>query len=509
MMHLATRSAEYIKVLAWIFTISFILITFLPRSMDDTMFMDGVTYASIARNMSIGIGSFWRPFFAHSFWLPYDNHEFFSGHPPLQFGMQAVMFRLIGDSIVVENIYNLLVLASSIFLIIKIWCLLLAGKPLLRKFSWLPVLCWYAMETVWYSIPNNFLDSTLSVFCLLSCYFQLLFFTKRPAILNGYLFAVAAGICIAAGFLTKGPVSLYPLAFPLIYTISFDTRRIKQALFCTVTMLGTLLVGFLLLLSYQPACDFMRTYFEGQVVQALLQKREKTGVGLAGHFYLLTELLRNVYPHLLALIALNAAAWLVGLRVAISRELKQIGVLSLLVTASVTLPMLVSIKQYSHYLVPALPFAALFFATLFVEKTAAFSQLYSKLLLPALLVGCIACWTLTAFKVSRIEQDIMAGNALRIRKFVHRSATIGVCHELFQDANIHANFQRYHCLSLTTDTNTSKYIFADSTCLPQFNAETDSIIPLKNDYLLVIRNMRPATAKPAISRNIKITLPDS
>ncbi|WP_439559160.1 ArnT family glycosyltransferase [Dyadobacter sp.] len=509
MMHQATRSDGYIKVLAWIFTISFILITFLPRSIDDTMFMDGVTYASIARNMSIGIGSFWRPFFAHSFWLPYDNHGFFSGHPPLQFGMQAVIFRVLGDSIAVENIYNLIILVSSIFLIVKIWCLLLREKPRLLKFSWLPVLCWYAMETVWYSIPNNFLDSTLAVFCLLSCYFQLLFFIKKPAILDGYVFAVAAGICISAGFLTKGPVSLYPLAFPFIYAISINARRITPALFCTLTMLGTLLASALLLFSYQPACDFMRTYFEGQVVQALLQKREKTVAGIAGHFYLLTELLRNVYPHLLAFIALNASAWLAGLPVAISRDLRQIGVLFLLVTASVTLPMLFSIKQYPHYLVPALPFAALFFATLFVEKTAAFSQLYNKLLLPALVAGCVACWVLTAFKVSHVEQDIMAENAVRVQKFVQRSSTIGVCHNLFQDANIHANFQRYHCLSLTTDTNAAKYIFADSSCLPQFNAATDSIIPLKSNYLLVIRNMRSAPAQPVISRNTKITLPDS
>jgi hypothetical protein len=85
------------------------------------MFMDGVKYAAISRNMAEGIGSFWRPFFAHSFWLPYDNGPYFSGHPPLQFGLQALLFRLLGDTPVVENVYNLLILTTHIGLIAGIW----------------------------------------------------------------------------------------------------------------------------------------------------------------------------------------------------------------------------------------------------------------------------------------------------------------------------------------------------------------------------------------------------
>ena len=55
-------------------------------------------------------------FFAHSFWLPYDNGPYFSGHPPLQFGLQALLFRLLGDTPVVENVYNLLILTTHIWL---------------------------------------------------------------------------------------------------------------------------------------------------------------------------------------------------------------------------------------------------------------------------------------------------------------------------------------------------------------------------------------------------------
>jgi hypothetical protein len=504
MMFQATRSDEYIKVLAWLFTLSFILITFLPRSIDDTMFMDGVTYASIARNMSMGIGSFWRPFFAHSFWLPYDNNGFFSGHPPLQFGIQAIMFYLIGDSIAVENIYNLIILASSIIMIIEIWGLLLSDKPDLRRFAWLPVLCWYAMVTVWYSIPNNFLDSTMAVFCLLSCYFQLLFFKKLPESRNSYIVPVLAGLCIVLGFLTKGPVSLFPLVFPLIYAFCNNKKLIQTAGICIAIMIGVIVASFITILIYQPAYHFMSTYFQGQVVQALLQKREKTGEGLTGHFFLLFELLRNVYPHLLALVMLHTVAWLWGMKTSISQELKRVSVLSLLVTASATLPLLISIKQYPHYLLPALPFAALLFAALFVEKVATLFSLHQKWVLAGLIVGSVACWALMMSKVNNIKPSVMAANAIKIKSFVDRSSTIAVCHELFQNADIHANFQRYHFLSLTTDTNASKFVFADSSCIALFNSKTDSIIPLQSNYLLVIKNVHQ---QPLVRQHIRITSP--
>lgn len=474
--------------LPWLFTLSFVLMTFLPRSLDDTMFMDGVTYASIARNMSEGIGSFWRPFFAHSFWLPYDNGDYFSGQPPLQFGMQSQLFKLFGDTPLVENFYNLLILIGYIFLIIKVWQKLLGPTSEFRAFGWLPVLCWYGFVIVYYSIPNNFLDSTMGLFCLAPCYFQVVFLKEKGAQKRSDVWPLLAGICIVLAFLTKGPVGLYPLAFSAIYAFSMHLHSFSKAVRPTIIMLAVIAIGFAGILAYAPAREFMTTYFNGQVVQALLQKREKAGTGWWAHFTLIAELLRNLVPHLIALVVVYGLSF--GLKWKISREklISENGMLTALVAASGIVPMLVSIKQYPHYLLPALPFVALLFAFLLVQRVAWMMSLKKQLTIITLGIGTLVCWGATFWKLHTIEPDIYAANAKRLRTLVPSASTIGICHELFQRADIHANLQRYHHLSLSDQTRSMHYVLADSTCVPQFDLARDSLVKLNGGYFLVIQN---------------------
>lgn len=474
------------SLLPWLFTVSFILITFLPRSLDDTMFMDGLVYASIARNMAMGIGSFWKPFFAESFWLPYDNVAFFYGHPPLQFWLQSFLFRLMGDSLVVENIYNLIILISSVFSIVKIWQKFFEEKAELRSYSWLPVLCWYALVIVYYSIPNNFLDSTLALFCMLSCYFQLLFLKqkRKESILNAWPLA-AAGVCIYLACLTKGPVGLYPLAFSMIYIVVYDRLQFKEGIKITAIVLATFIVLLLATLAYKPAYAFLSVYFEGQVVQALLQKREKSE---EGHLYLLAELFRNLYPHLTALAGLYAVCFLFKIKTAVSSEAVKIVQVTLLVAGSAILPMLVSIKQYPHYLLPSLPFVAMLFAALYVEKVHAIITLKIKWSVVAFGAGIVCCWIVTDYKLNHLEGNMMAANAEEIKHYVMPTDEIGICQELYGLPDVHAYLQRYNRLSLTTKTQHVKYVLADSHCLHDFDLRKNKIVTLEGDLFLVIKN---------------------
>jgi hypothetical protein len=486
-------SNRLVRLLPWTFTLSFILITFLPRSLDDTMFMDGVTYASISRNMSLGIGSFWRPHFAQSFWLPYDNGSYFSGHPPLMFGLQSLIFRIMGDTTAVENIYNLLILICSILLIVKIWNMLFGEIPGLKSFSWLAVLCWYSMTTVYYSMPNNFLDSTMGVFCLLSCYFQLVFLKESGSGLKKYIWPIAAGLSVLCAFLTKGPVGLFPMAFSLLYAVTFlSGEAFFSAAKATAVLTGTFLVCLSAVLAYGPAYEFMSTYFQGQVVQAVLQKREQTGIGLAAHLQLLKELLRNVYPHLFAWIGLNLIVLSFRLKPAISKDTLRVTLFCGLVGLSGILPMLISIKQYPHYLLPALPFIAFFAAGLLVEKVRvimSFKPLYATV---ALVIATLICWTVTVRKMYSIEENVMAANAKEMRRYMATSSTIGVCHDLYQNADIHAYFQRYHRLSLTTKIDSVKYILANTDCLPQFDPKKCAFVDLDGGFALIIRHSSSA-----------------
>ena len=69
-----------------------------PRLAHRGMFVDGVTYASIARNLAEGRGSFWSPSYTATLYPQF--HE----HPPLGFWLQSLWFRVFGDHLFVERL---------------------------------------------------------------------------------------------------------------------------------------------------------------------------------------------------------------------------------------------------------------------------------------------------------------------------------------------------------------------------------------------------------------------
>src|SRR6218665_3626225 len=85
----------------WFITIAVFTLLLLPPLLQDGMFLDGVTYASIARNLAEGRGS--------AFTLHYTQTLYpkFYEHPQLQFILQSLLFRVMGDSIFVERLYTL------------------------------------------------------------------------------------------------------------------------------------------------------------------------------------------------------------------------------------------------------------------------------------------------------------------------------------------------------------------------------------------------------------------
>ncbi|MDR1182885.1 MAG: hypothetical protein LBL13_13005, partial [Bacteroidales bacterium] len=58
------------------------LIIISPHALSDGMFMDGLIYSTIAKNMANGLCSFWEPHFTTT------CHANFYEHPPLAFGLQ-------------------------------------------------------------------------------------------------------------------------------------------------------------------------------------------------------------------------------------------------------------------------------------------------------------------------------------------------------------------------------------------------------------------------------------
>ncbi|MEO1627822.1 MAG: hypothetical protein AAFV25_21920, partial [Bacteroidota bacterium] len=67
----------------WSLAIAFGLL-FASELLEQSMFVDGLWYAAISRNLAQGQGSFWHPHFSALIFSEF--HE----HPPLVFGLQAL-----------------------------------------------------------------------------------------------------------------------------------------------------------------------------------------------------------------------------------------------------------------------------------------------------------------------------------------------------------------------------------------------------------------------------------
>ena len=95
--------------------ISLYCLLVLPRMLSHGMFMDGVVYASIARNMAENYGNFWQPYYTETV------YPIFYEHPPLGFWLQSWAYRLCGDSVYVETWWGFCVGALSLLVLAGIW----------------------------------------------------------------------------------------------------------------------------------------------------------------------------------------------------------------------------------------------------------------------------------------------------------------------------------------------------------------------------------------------------
>ena len=109
------------------------------------MFLDGVTYAAIARNLSEGIGTFWFPSYTSTL-LPVFHDD-----PPLAFGLQGVASAIIGDHVAVERVYSILMGALVALLMVLIWRSTVRDSA----YDWLPVVFWLLPEGATWSVANN------------------------------------------------------------------------------------------------------------------------------------------------------------------------------------------------------------------------------------------------------------------------------------------------------------------------------------------------------------------
>ncbi len=290
--------------------------------------LDGTLYAALAKFLAAGQGNFWA--------LPHfeANQAGFYDHPPLGIWLQGIWFALWGDAFWVEKAYSGLLLLLMCVLIVRLWRL---ASP--QSEAWWPLMLFLCMPVVTLATKNNVLESLVTVIALAAAWLSWHAYQR-------VWLAVVVGLLTLAAVLVKGPAALFMLVIPACFAW-FLHRDGGRALWLTGCTSATFCIAGLGLLQFPAAAETLGLYFSNQVVASL------SGVRIIEHGrgWQVGRLAYN----------LGVVSLLLGLAYWRTRRLQPSPVVwsMLLIGLCASLPLLISPRQYQHYLLPSLPFFAL------------------------------------------------------------------------------------------------------------------------------------------------------
>ena len=326
----------------WLFLIGMFLILVSKSLLTEGMFFDGVTYASISRNMAEGQGTFWNPYYTQTLYPEFRQH------PPLVLGLEALAFHAFGDHLWVEKVYSVLAFLLSGLLIALIW----KRTTNNLRWAWLPLLFWLAMPLVTWCATNNMLENTMSVFVLLSVYLMIVSYQR-----NHKFWLILSSMALLMAFLSKGFTGLFPLVFPILYCLFDSKRRWFQGPIDSLILLGSLVVftGIMFLVC-PPSFGYLKDYINLQVIGGGLHETT-----VSSRFYIVFCLLQQlIIPCVIAVFLvicktknkMNQKVFEFPLDKGWFYVFLILGLLGVL-------PIMVSVKQRDFYMLAALPFFAL------------------------------------------------------------------------------------------------------------------------------------------------------
>lgn len=335
------NSRTYILV-----TITLFVGLLIPTLVQEGMFLDGVTYSAISKNLAFGYGSFSEPHYTQTL------YPIFYEHPPLVFYLQSWFFKLFGEAFFTERIFCLLISLVSVIGIVLNWKLL-ADNPIMKSAYWIPIIFWLSIPVVSWSFKNNLLENTTSVFSTYA-----IFFILKSLKENKVIFTLLGAILIVLGFLSKGAVGLFPIVAPLIFGITYNERK-KSALYFFFLILFSSALSSLLVILFPEIKINILEYFNQQFIPALSKARE---ISTNNRFKIIFDLILN-----LSIPIIISVFFLIKKRKEKNQKIlpnKKSLLFFTLIALSASIPLIISLKQRKFYLIPSIPFYALSFSYL-------------------------------------------------------------------------------------------------------------------------------------------------
>ncbi len=345
-----------------------------PRMSDFGLFTDGSIYGTIAHNMALGDGQFWSPKYHNFHHLQIEGSDVFYEHPPLMFWLESFFFRLFGDGFYVENIYQTIILMLHI-LTITYFFRALTQKKYTVYAVWPVLFLWYMVPTIMWSFAQNMIDNTLSLWVLWSVW--AIFVGSRK---DHFLYAVLAGILMGMAVLTKGPLGFFPLAGFGLYWMASQMTQAKgfrypfsRAFYKTLALIfGFMIVGLNVYLQPEGKAFFTQ-YIRQQVVPSVTGQREMSNT-LMEHF----SIIQDMFVHYAPIYGAAILLWLYFRKkptgLAKPKNHRRFALWILMVGISSTLPIALSAKSHSFYLISGAPYYALAVGVYWIDEINAMVQ---------------------------------------------------------------------------------------------------------------------------------------
>ena len=422
-----------------------ILIIISPSLLSDGMFLDGLLYAVISKNLANGIGDFWH---LH---LTKTLSPIFFEHPPLAFGLQSLFFKILGDSIFVEKLYSFLTYVVTGIIIVKIWKKLIVNNS--NQTAWLPLLLWITIPLVFWAIPNNMLENTMMIFTSLSVLFILKSFENRR-----FLYLFLAGLSLFGAFLCKGFVGLFTFSF--IFWIFIIKRNINFKRFfidTSVLFFSALLPLIVLYFAVPESIDNILAYINKQVVGSVQNVQT-----VETRFFILIRLFLELIPMFLLIILLVAFTFKVKFS---NSNIKWFWVFLLLGLSGV-IPIMISMKQRGFYILATFPLFSIAFALLIVERVDYLMKKintkgvkfkiykYASILIFAIGVSLVLY---NSNKIGRDKDKIEDVHS--VGDIVSKNTIIAIEPKIRTDWSLHGYFARYYSISLNHNVSANeKYL---------------------------------------------------
>jgi hypothetical protein len=459
----------------WILTGTVFLSLLLPTLVQEGMFLDGITYSAISKNMANGLGSIWNPHYTNILYPSF--HE----HPPLVFIIQSSFFNVFGDAFYTERIFSLFIALLTGLGITLCWRLF-TDKTELKEYGWLPVLLWLSVPLVSWSYKNNLLENTMGVFTVFA-----VFFIIKSIIESRIIFLLIGSVLIVLAFLSKGFTGTFPIVVPIVFAFIYKPNR-HTILYTVYLILFTVLVSYLFFIVFPELKNNITCYLQQQLLPSLNNQREITTTNRVSIILnLVIELTLPII--LLAYFAIKQR--LKNGKVVLLKN--ETALLFLLIALCASLPLMISLKQRKFYLIPSIPFYILsisFFVVPFLkQKLDTLSNTTLKWMKRSSYTVASIVLILSVFqfgKFSRDEEKLT--DIYVISNAIPEGTVISTTKDLWQDWSLVAYMSRVGNISLDCDNKHEYLLIENNTIDPGLPEEYEKMdLKLKKYVLLKMK----------------------